>query len=109
MPSAVFEPYIKMLNALPRVVPGLGYLIHQAEGTFDTTGVFAGMAILALFVLVIDGRGGRALLLSAARAHRSAWLLQGAGAQRRDQRFQGRLAVADGTGRRLGRCGHRRL
>ena len=33
---------------------GLGYLINQAEGTFDTTGVFAGMAILAVFVLVID-------------------------------------------------------
>src|SRR5262245_26087345 len=34
---------------------GLGYLIQQAEGTFDTTGVFAGMVILAVFVLVIDG------------------------------------------------------
>ena len=33
---------------------GLGYLINQAEGTFDTTGVFAGMMILAVFVLVID-------------------------------------------------------
>jgi len=33
---------------------GLGYLIHQAEGVFDVTGVFAGMVILALFVLVID-------------------------------------------------------
>ena len=33
---------------------GLGYLIHQAEGTFDTTGVFAGMVVLAIFVLVID-------------------------------------------------------
>ncbi len=33
---------------------GLGYLIQQAEGTFDTTGVFAGMVILALFVLIID-------------------------------------------------------
>jgi NitT/TauT family transport system permease protein len=33
---------------------GLGYLINQAEGTLDTTGVFAGMAILAAFVLVID-------------------------------------------------------
>ena len=33
---------------------GLGYLINQAEGTFDTTGVFAGMVILAAFVLVID-------------------------------------------------------
>lgn len=33
---------------------GLGYLIHQAEGVFDVTGVFAGMFILAGFVLVID-------------------------------------------------------
>ena len=33
---------------------GLGYMIQQAEGTFDTTGVFAGMVILAVFVLVID-------------------------------------------------------
>jgi len=33
---------------------GLGYLIHQAEGVFDVTGVFAGMVILAGFVLVID-------------------------------------------------------
>ena len=33
---------------------GLGYMIQQAEGTFDTTGVFAGMIILAMFVLVID-------------------------------------------------------
>ncbi len=34
---------------------GLGYLIHQAEGVFDVTGVFAGMAILMVFVIVIDG------------------------------------------------------
>ena len=33
---------------------GLGYLIHQAEGVFDVTGVFAGMFILSAFVLVID-------------------------------------------------------
>jgi NitT/TauT family transport system permease protein len=33
---------------------GLGYLIHQAEGVFDVTGVFAGMFVLAAFVLVID-------------------------------------------------------
>ncbi|TPQ47025.1 ABC transporter permease [Prosthecomicrobium hirschii] len=33
---------------------GLGYLIHQAEGVFDTTGVFAGMVVLAGFVLVVD-------------------------------------------------------
>ena len=34
---------------------GLGYLIHQAEMVFDVGGVFAGMLILAAFVLVIDG------------------------------------------------------
>ena len=33
---------------------GLGYLIQQAEGTFDVAGVFAGMTVLALFVVVID-------------------------------------------------------
>jgi NitT/TauT family transport system permease protein len=33
---------------------GLGYVIHQAEGTFDTTGVFAGMLILTLFVIALD-------------------------------------------------------
>ncbi|MFK4548191.1 NitT/TauT family transport system permease protein [Streptomyces tendae] len=33
---------------------GMGYLISQAEGTFDTTGVFAGMVVLAAVVLVID-------------------------------------------------------
>lgn len=33
---------------------GLGYLIQQAEGVFDVTGVFAGMFVLMAFVLVID-------------------------------------------------------
>jgi NitT/TauT family transport system permease protein len=33
---------------------GLGYLIQQAEGIFDVAGVFAGMLILAAFVIVID-------------------------------------------------------
>ncbi|OQM73489.1 ABC transporter permease [Manganibacter manganicus] len=33
---------------------GLGYLIQQAEGVFDIGGVFAGMFVLAAFVLVID-------------------------------------------------------
>lgn len=33
---------------------GLGYLIHEAEGVFDVAGVFAGMVILAAFVLFID-------------------------------------------------------
>ncbi len=33
---------------------GSGYLIAQAEGNFDAVGVFAGIIILAAFVLVID-------------------------------------------------------
>jgi NitT/TauT family transport system permease protein len=33
---------------------GLGYLINQAEGVFDVTGVFAGMGILMAFVIMID-------------------------------------------------------
>ncbi len=31
---------------------GLGYVISQAEGTFDTTGVFAGMTILGIVVVI---------------------------------------------------------
>jgi NitT/TauT family transport system permease protein len=33
---------------------GLGYIIQQAEGVFDVAGVFAGMIVLAAFVVVID-------------------------------------------------------
>jgi NitT/TauT family transport system permease protein len=33
---------------------GLGYLIQQAEGVFDVTGVFAGMFVLTACVLAID-------------------------------------------------------
>jgi NitT/TauT family transport system permease protein len=33
---------------------GLGYVIQQAEGTFDVAGVFAGMFVLSAFVIVID-------------------------------------------------------
>src|SRR6266487_4206828 len=33
---------------------GLGYLILQAEGVFDVAGVFAGMLVLAAFVIGID-------------------------------------------------------
>jgi len=33
---------------------GLGYRIHQAEGVFDTVGVFSGMLILTLFVIAVD-------------------------------------------------------
>ena len=45
---------------------GLGYVISQAEGTFDTTGVFSGMAILS-FVVV---------LMSSAVARVESWLLR---------------------------------
>ena len=31
-----------------------GYLIQQVEGIFDVAGVFAGMFVLAAFVIVID-------------------------------------------------------
>jgi len=34
---------------------GLGYLIQQAEGVFDVAGVFSGMLILSIFVVLIDG------------------------------------------------------
>src|SRR6201991_2312938 len=33
---------------------GFGYLIQQAEGVFDVDGVFAGMLVLAVFVILID-------------------------------------------------------
>jgi NitT/TauT family transport system permease protein len=45
---------------------GLGYVISQAEGTFDTTGVFAGMTVLAMVVV----------LLSAAVSRTERWLLR---------------------------------
>ena len=40
---------------------GLGYRIAQAEGVFDVTGVFSGMLVLTIFVILIDmrGHGGR--------------------------------------------------
>ncbi|WP_232667736.1 ABC transporter permease [Pseudonocardia sp. TRM90224] len=33
---------------------GVGFLISQAEGVFDTTAVFAGMVVLSVVVLIID-------------------------------------------------------
>ncbi len=33
---------------------GLGYIIAQAEGVLDTTGVFAGIVVLSVFVLLVD-------------------------------------------------------
>ena len=38
---------------------GLGYVIAQAEGTFDTTGVFAGMVVLSLVVVGMSAGVGR--------------------------------------------------
>jgi NitT/TauT family transport system permease protein len=38
---------------------GIGYVIAQAEGVFDTTGVFAGMTILAAGVLLIGAAVNR--------------------------------------------------
>jgi NitT/TauT family transport system permease protein len=38
---------------------GVGYLILQAEGTFDVNTVFAGIAVLTAFALLLDGVVGR--------------------------------------------------
>ncbi len=38
---------------------GVGYLILQAEGTFDVNTVFAGIVVLTVFALVLDGLVGR--------------------------------------------------
>jgi NitT/TauT family transport system permease protein len=38
---------------------GVGYLILQAEGTFDINTVMAGIVVLTLFALVIDAAVGR--------------------------------------------------
>jgi NitT/TauT family transport system permease protein len=50
---------------------GLGYVIQQAEGTFDTTGVFAGMVVLGLVVVAV----------SAIVARLERWLLRWKSAQ----------------------------
>jgi NitT/TauT family transport system permease protein len=33
---------------------GLGDIISQSEGTFDTTGVFAGMTVLGIVVVIVS-------------------------------------------------------
>jgi NitT/TauT family transport system permease protein len=38
---------------------GVGYLILQAEGTFDVNTVFAGIVVLTVFALLLDGAVGR--------------------------------------------------
>jgi NitT/TauT family transport system permease protein len=37
---------------------GVGYLILQAEGTFDVNTVFAGIVVLTVFALILDGAVG---------------------------------------------------
>lgn len=46
---------------------GMGYAIAQAQGVFDTTGVFAGMFILMFVVLIID------LLVNRVERHLLRW------------------------------------
>jgi NitT/TauT family transport system permease protein len=46
---------------------GLGYVIQQAEGIFDMAGVFAGIFVLAVFVIVIDA------IVSIAERHLLVW------------------------------------
>ena len=38
---------------------GIGYLIAQSEGVFDSTGVFAGITLLSLVVLIVSEIAGR--------------------------------------------------
>jgi NitT/TauT family transport system permease protein len=38
---------------------GVGYLILQAEGTFDINTVMAGILVLTAFALILDGLVGR--------------------------------------------------
>src|SRR5471032_1720468 len=37
---------------------GVGYLILQAEGTFDINTVFAGIVVLTIFALILDAAFG---------------------------------------------------
>ena len=58
---------------------GIGYLIAQAEGVFDTTGMFAGMAVLAFTVLLIGavvGKVERRLLRWKALPDSFAWTVR---------------------------------
>ncbi|NEV78703.1 ABC transporter permease, partial [Rhodopseudomonas sp. BR0C11] len=57
---------------------GRGYLIQQAEGTFDVAGVFAGMFVLSVFVILID------LAVSLVERRLLVWRPQPSGAQQAD-------------------------
>lgn len=54
---------------------GIGYVIAQAEGVFDTTGVFAGMVVLAAWVLLVGA------LMRRLERHLLRWKVDYAGSQ----------------------------
>jgi len=47
------------ISAAKRTSRGIGNLMAQAEGVFDTTGMFPGMALLSFGVLLIGAIVGR--------------------------------------------------
>ena len=47
-----------LLAAMTAIFMGVGYLILQAEGTFDINTVFAGILVLTAFALALDGAVG---------------------------------------------------
>jgi NitT/TauT family transport system permease protein len=55
---------------------GVGYLIHQAEGVFDIDTVLAGIAVLTLFALLLDG------LVTLVEGRLHAWRPAAGGAER---------------------------
>jgi NitT/TauT family transport system permease protein len=55
---------------------GVGYLILQAEGTLDVNTVFAGIVVLTVFALILDG------LVSVFEDRLLAWRPQGGGTEK---------------------------
>src|SRR5438128_12700822 len=55
---------------------GVGYLILQAEGTFDINSVFAGILVLTAFALLLDG------LLTLAERRLPVWQPRGAATEK---------------------------
>jgi NitT/TauT family transport system permease protein len=48
-----------VVGEYPGSARGVGYLILQAEGTFDVNTVFAGIVVLTAFALMLNGLVGR--------------------------------------------------
>jgi hypothetical protein len=51
-------PYTDVLAVDPCECKRVGYLILQAEGTFDINTVFAGILVLTAFALILDAAVG---------------------------------------------------